>query len=140
MKLTIRDDFQSWSKEKVSGFRKAMLRATLYLEGKVVEKAPVVTSTLRNSISTNLEGIGAALRGIVDITAKYAQYVIEGTGVYGPTGQPIKPKSKKALAFIYKGQPVVVRSVRGSKPNPFQEEALKEGESKIMELLEGFVK
>ena len=139
MKLTIRDDFQSWSKEKVSGFRKAMLRATLYLEGKAVEKAPVVTSNLRNSISTNLEGVGAALRGIVSIASKYAQYVIEGTGIYGPTGQPIKPKSKKALAFMYKGQEVVVRSVKGSKPNPFHEEALKEAEPKIMELLEGYV-
>lgn len=39
-----------------------------------------------------------------------------GTGVYGPTGQPIRPKTKKALSFKGPGGRFTFRSVRGAPP------------------------
>jgi hypothetical protein len=40
----------------------------------------------------------------------------EGTGVYGPTGQPIKPKGGKALSFKVGGRRFAFKSVRGAPP------------------------
>lgn len=39
-----------------------------------------------------------------------------GTGIYGPTGQPIRPKTKKALSFKGPGGRFAFRSVRGAPP------------------------
>jgi len=61
----------------------------------------------------------------------YATYFHGGTGVYGPTGRPIRPKSAKALAFNVRGakgfkgakkgkgtKRFVFLSVKGSPPRP----------------------
>jgi phage gpG-like protein len=45
----------------------------------------------------------------------YARWLQEGTGIYGPTGQRIFPKSAKALAFGGR----VYSSVAGSPARPF---------------------
>jgi hypothetical protein len=45
---------------------------------------------------------------------RYALDVNNGTGVYGPTGQPIKPKTKKALKFIWHGKTIIAK---GDLPN-----------------------
>ena len=38
----------------------------------------------------------------------------QGTGIYGPSGQPIRPKTKKFLAFRGKGGKMVfTKSVKG---------------------------
>lgn len=51
----------------------------------------------------------------------------EGTGIYGPTGQVIKPKSAKALGPIFNSiagpGPNWFRSVKGMKPQPWEDEA-----------------
>jgi hypothetical protein len=44
----------------------------------------------------------------------YARMLQEGTGVYGPTGQPITPKNAKALAFEVDGKTVFAKSVEGT--------------------------
>lgn len=41
-----------------------------------------------------------------------------GTGVFGPTGQPIKPRGK-FLVFNLNGSKIFARSVKGSPPRPF---------------------
>lgn len=43
----------------------------------------------------------------------------EGTGIYGPSGQPITPNKGRFLAFEVNGQMVYARSVKGSPPRPF---------------------
>ena len=49
--------------------------------------------------------------------ARLMQY---GTGVYGPTGQPIKPKNGKALMIVLPdGSAFFRRSVKGSPKRPF---------------------
>ena len=71
--------------------------------------------------------------------AEYAADVAFGTGIYGAKGQPytIKPKVKKALAFVWKGMKIVVKSVKhkGQKPNPFHERAMARGEARVDEFI-----
>ena len=131
MDIIITGDFSNWSDEAKRKFRVALLQGTLHLESVVVEEAPAVTGNLRNTISSNVEG----MRGVVTIGSKYSIYIVEGTGIYGPRGKRIVPKTKKALAFTYKGIPMVRRSVRGMKPNPFHERAADQALGKILEIL-----
>ena len=54
----------------------------------------------------------------------YAVYLEYGTGLYIEAGEAgrrekIYPKTKKALAFKYKGKEVVVKYVKGMTPRPF---------------------
>lgn len=66
---------------------------------------------------------------------KYGPYVAFGTGIYGPRGTKITPTTKKCLHFMWKGMEVFVKSVKGQRPNPFHERALKRGENRIDEFI-----
>jgi hypothetical protein len=91
------------------------------------------TGHLRSSIGTNLLVLPDGLAIRVGTGVFYALYVHDGTGLYGPKHMLIRPKFGKVLVFrskIYgskKGKwagKVVVRYVRGMKPNPFLKDAL----------------
>lgn len=66
---------------------------------------------------------GAGVRIGTDLS--YARFVHDGTGIYGPNHQLIKPQSKKALAFDGRGGAVVVASSRGQRGTRFLIEALR---------------
>lgn len=66
---------------------------------------------------------------------EYGSYVAFGTGIYGPRGVKITPTTKRALSFMWKGMRVTVKSVKGQKPNPFHERAMKRGEERIDEFI-----
>lgn len=89
--------------------------------------APVDTGRLRGSIVTRVEARGLKAVGTVEAKAKYAVWVHEGTGLYGPRHAYIRPKRGKYLVFRPKGSSRVVfaRRVAGMKPRPFLTEALK---------------
>lgn len=91
------------------------------------------TGLLRASISTQLSVQPQWLVMRVGTGVRYARWVHDGTGIYGPKKTLIKPKQAKALVFeskVYgakKGKfvgKVVVKSVKGMKPNPFLAKAL----------------
>lgn len=93
----------------------------------------VDTGLLRASIGTNLYTSTSGLTMRIGTGVNYALYVHEGTGIYGPKMRPIRPKNGKVLVFkskVYgakKGKyagKVVVKSVKGMKPNPFLVNAL----------------
>lgn len=105
-------------------------------------RAPVDEGRLRSSIShtVTMRPNGVDIR--VGSPLEYARYVHEGTGIYGPKRKKIVPISAKALKF---GTPkmigplpagmktpakgkrgfVFAKSVKGSPPNPFLTDALK---------------
>lgn len=60
----------------------------------------------------------------VSTKIKYASFVHDGTGIYGPAGHRIGPVRASALAFQWMGQLMFRRSVAGQKPNPFAERAI----------------
>jgi len=66
---------------------------------------------------------------------EYGPYVAFGTGIYGPRGIKITPTTKRCLHFMWKGMEIFVKSVKGQKPNPFHERAMKRGENRIDEFI-----
>lgn len=103
--------------------------------------APVDNGTLKNSIAMQITSENGELVARVGSNLKYARFVHEGTGLYGPRKQVIRPVRAKALRWkvgAVTGQPgraskrttgyAFAKFVRGSKPNPFLRNALKAAE------------
>lgn len=82
------------------------------------------TGNLSRSITVEIviENGGAGVR--VGSNLYYARYVHDGTGVHGPSQRPIKPTSRKALAFAVGGSNVVVASSEGQRGTKFLLRAL----------------
>lgn len=116
------------------GVARDMLRRGLQVETKAKQNlaggasgpARIDSGRLRSSITTTLNvGFGTlAVRVGTDVW--YAILVHNGTGIYGPSGTPIRPVSAKVLVFTPKGsgQRVFAREVSGMEPNRFLTDAL----------------
>lgn len=92
-------------------------------------KVGVDSGRLRGSIRFTLQVEHGRVVGTIGTMVQYGIYHHEGTGIYGPKKKPITPKSAKMLAFSPKGsggKVVYAKSVKGSKPNPYLIEALRE--------------
>ena len=63
---------------------------------------------------------------------KYAKWVHDGTGIYGPRGTPIVPKKAQFMVFQIDGKWFRKRSVLGQRPQPYLREALEEAEHTII--------
>lgn len=104
-------------------------RGILKLGKKVERKAkrlvPVDHGILRNSITTELV-IRKGPVARIGTNVKYALFVHEGTGIYGPRGVPITPKKSKVLVFTSAKTKKLVfaRSVKGMKGTPYLRNAL----------------
>ena len=91
------------------------------------------TGMLRNDISVRLVVVRGVPAARVGTGKSYARFVHDGTGIYGPHHRRITPKRGKVLVFPskvygrkrgkYAGK-VVVRSVKGMRPNAFLADAL----------------
>lgn len=66
---------------------------------------------------------------------EYAPWVHDGTGIYGPRGTPIVPRSSPCLVFEWQGQVWRLRSVKGQKPNPYADRAIVLAESRTEEFI-----
>lgn len=110
---------------------------TAKVRNRALALCPVNNGRLRASITDQIELTPNGPVGRVGTNIEYALYVHEGTGIYGPKGQPytIVPRSKKALAFVWKGAPIPANGrggrhvykrvmVKGSRPKPFLRDAL----------------
>jgi len=83
------------------------------IEAESVEETPVKEGDLVDSITNYLTDGGRT--GILKATARHAGWVHEGTGIYGPHKQPIRPKSGKALKFTIGGGGEIPRRGKGKK-------------------------
>jgi len=99
----------------------------------LVDNSPKDTGNLAG---WKAEGSGDGLSYKFKSPADYVTYVEYGTGLYGPKKQLITPGlKKKALAFNYKGESVVVRSVKGMKPRKMVQKSMKQIPAYIPEAL-----
>lgn len=90
----------------------------------------VNTGRLRASITHQLLTLRDKPVGRVGTNVRYARYVHNGTGIYGPRGQMIVPKRAKVLHWRDRGgKDVFSARSRGMKPNPFLRNALKAAKS-----------
>jgi len=67
---------------------------------------------------------------IMTVQPQKLTYVRYGTGIYGPSGQPIRPVVKRALYWSGARHPV--KSVRGMKPNDFVTPVLDEQQEQVL--------
>lgn len=87
---------------------------------------PVNTGRLRASIGVKLVNYAGNLAVLVGTNVHYAGWQHEGTGIYGPHGQPIVPVRATYLRFIPKNSSTFVyaKEVRGTMPTYFLRRAL----------------
>ena len=86
----------------------------------------VDTGRLRASVATVVVNRNGAPAVLIGTSVRYAIFVHEGTGIYGPRGVPIRPRRAKFLRFRPRGSSrwVYAKSVKGMRPNPFLRNAL----------------
>jgi len=112
------------------GVAKDLFRRGKKVEAKAkqnLERAPrrVDTGLLRSSINTQLVSQGGKISVRVGTNVFYAVYVHDGTGIYGPKGTYIYPKTKKFLSWKPKsGGRIFAKRVRGMRPNRFLADAI----------------
>lgn len=63
---------------------------------------------------------------------KYARWVHDGTGVYGPRGVPITPRKAPFMVFNIDGKWFRKKSVQGQQPQPFLREAMEDAERTVI--------
>lgn len=88
--------------------------------------SPVDTGFLRNNRSISIDVGPGSLVGSLTYHAHYALFVMRGTGIYGPSGTPIVPKTAAYLVFRGRdGGLVYAKSVKGQRAQPFLAEAFR---------------
>jgi hypothetical protein len=108
------------------GVVRDMLRRGYRVEGEAKRRCPVRTGRLRGSIHTRVVRVGIDVGVEIGTDVNYALDVHNGTGIYGPGGAPVVPKSGGVLRFEVKGHQgyVFARSIMGQKGVPFLKDAL----------------
>lgn len=97
------------------------------VESEAKRLAPVDKGRLRADIWSEVGIVDGAPTARIGSSVDYALEVHEGTGIYGPTGRRITPKSAKALRWQGRGAGGAVRfarSVAGSPPRRYLRNAL----------------
>lgn len=83
------------------------------------------TGDLARSIEVNIVIADGAAGARIGTDLFYARFVHDGTGIYGPSHRPIRPKRGKALAFQGSSGNVVVASSQGQRGTHFLRNALR---------------
>lgn len=94
------------------------------------EEAPHRTNALRNSIQAKTAAARSEIWGLF-----YGRYHIEGTGIYGPKKRPIVPVRAKVLRFVIGDRVIFAKSVRGIKPNRFDQRAVERAKPALRVLM-----
>lgn len=80
-------------------------------------------------------GTGLARATVYTVQPLKLWWVVHGTGIYGPVGQPITPQKARVLRWVSGGMVHFARSVRGMPPRPFVQPVLEEGRAYAEEQL-----
>jgi len=103
-----------------------LFRRATRVQTKAKNLCPVATGRLRSSITVAMGLEGGQLVARVGTNVKYAMFIHNGTGIYGPARQRIYPQNGKFLVWTPRGaaKPIFARSVLGTKRHPFLKDAL----------------
>lgn len=90
--------------------------------------APVDNGIYRASLDFTVHSGPAWVQLRIGSDLDYAEYIVRGTGIYGPHRTPIVPVRRKFLKFKPKGSSTYVfaRSVKGTPPDDHLIDALRE--------------
>lgn len=118
-------------------FRDAMFQAAFIVERGAKKNAPVDTGKLRASISSDVEGRGARIQGVIGSRVKYAPFMEEGTVAHWP------PRDALEVWAARHGIPVflVMRSIaqKGLKGRRFLGRSLEDNKDAIVAIIGDFV-
>lgn len=131
--LKLRSILQKQGQSVAQVPERAIRRGVFELLARVQKLMPKVTSTLVRSVSAKVTKLSTTLiEGRVGTWLKYAPFVEQGTGIYGPSGKPfvVAAKTKRGLFWgasyveptYGEVRPLIVRKVtiKGMKPRaPF---------------------
>lgn len=123
--------------------RQALTGAAIDFAEAARDEAPFRTHDLQNSIHVGeLEVSGGSYSISVGVDpaelggdVNYAPYVHDGTGIFGPRGQRIVPKTKKALKTPFR----LKSPIAGQKANPFFKRAWDENKERILKRFQGII-
>ena len=94
------------------------------------QKSPVDHGLLRSWFFANMSQSEITIQ----TPAKYAKYVNDGTGIYGPYKTPIiHPTIGKKFAFEANGQMIFTNMIRGQKGQKFVERSIEATQQRITE-------
>lgn len=120
--LNITEDFDKFKKQFLDDTATELIRSLQI-------KSPVDEGNLQNSWTQTASDDDSRQ---ISSDKEYADYVNNGTGVFGPTGSPILPKNGGVLVFTAKsGDLVFAKSVQGIEGKHFVEASIEEVEGKI---------
>lgn len=94
------------------------------VEASAKRRVRVKTGRLQRSIKAKRDRVDGEAAVSVEAAAKHARWVHDGTGVYGPTGLPIRPRTRSTLKFRVGGTVIFAPSVRGQRGTHFLRDAL----------------
>lgn len=149
---SLRADIVKYKTSSLSRMKFGFEQFLNYLADQARLKCPVKTGHLQSSITGQIsKATQTVIEGKVGSNVEYAPYVEFGTGVYGPSKTPIRPKHKKILAWVSygarpttaagwkqaqkEGRAIFAREVRGMRARPFLVPAVEEGMNKILDFL-----
>jgi len=104
------------------------------------QESPKRTGHNMRSISYEVQVDGVDVRLIVSTASGYGGWLAIGTGIYGPRGQPIRPKRAKVLAWKGEdGKVHFAKEVKGFPPDPYMNIAYEATKKALVRELEGSV-
>ena len=123
-----------------------LLKATIEdiadeIETLAKQNVPIDTGVLRQhpvdrkDLKRRVQGPGGlVVKTELSIPAKpkYAKWVHDGTGIFGPKGVPITPRKAPFMVFQIDGKWFKKKEVKGQVPQPYLREALEEAELTII--------
>jgi hypothetical protein len=116
----------------MSRLKPAMDKSLTRLQATAKELAPVDTNRLRSSILIQPVTVtGSAISGSVGAGTTYAAAQETGSGIYGPFGRPIRPKTKQVLAWKSGGTWHFAKEVKGVRPRWYMRGSLERNRSAI---------
>lgn len=96
-----------------------------------LREVPVLTGAMLATLGRDIRAApGLSVTGVVDSGDEAALWVQQGTGIYGPTGQRLRPRQSRMLRWPDRrrgGGFVYAESVAGQQANPFMWRGLSRG-------------
>jgi phage gpG-like protein len=105
---------------------RTLLARALRVETGAKRRVKADTGRLRQSITHEIVQTAQGPTARVGTNVKYSLAVHNGTGIYGPSAQRIRPQHAGVLRFTRGGQVYFRASVRGQRPNPFLKDAIEQ--------------
>lgn len=104
-------------------------RITNRVRNEIVRRTPVDTGRMRAGWAQKVTYSAERVTGEVYNDVFYTGFHVSGTGIYGPTGTPIRPTTRTYMRFRSRatGEWVFAKEVRGIRPNPFVRDGFRAG-------------